>query len=493
MRKVLILGALFTITLLVFGGKEKEGRKKTSLPEDGVNPRHPSGFRPPSSLPERIVKSLKRKFFEPEESLRDQSTKRKRVEPSISVTAQPSPLKLEEMHELERKWQAVCEFRVRQALGQTSLDVADEIGAKWDVGGGRNVYLLLQKLISRGTLLRQPGSGRPRMVSGREDVQQYFLDQSFDWDHTWTYEAMANALKNEFGVGSSKTVKALFDQLEFRKARRQVRPFLKPHHMQARMAWAKEWKDFDFERDDTVVLHLDEKWFYAFSARGKVAYLPPGVDPKPYYALSKTHIPHVMFLGVVGAPREEHGFDGKIGLYHVGEEYEAKITSKYHQAGDVYWVNVNMDGKIFMDMVEHRVIPDIRKKCSWAKRVIVQIDSAGGHRIGESLDYLNGVGSKGRLKIEFRTQPANSPDTNVMDLGIWRSMQSRVVEVKFVHNAEKNMHQRIIDAVNEMWADYDPDVLSNIFDTLKLVLEKIEENDGGNSFKLPHAVKDPEC
>lgn len=453
---------------------------------------------PHESLPERIAKTLKRKIFENYEVLRDRSKRRKIEEnepASMESTSTAIPvLDVEEMTELERKWRAVLEFRVLVAKGESSNTKVNEIASKFGVGTGRNLRLLSDKIESRGSLIRKAGSGRPRVVSGRDDIQEFFNSQSEEWDHIWIYEAMANALKGEFGVGSTKTVKALIDHLEYRKSRSHVKPFLTPAHMEERMNWAKKWRDYDFVGEgDTVVVHIDEKWFYAFRERGKVAYLPPGVDPKPYYALSKTNIPHVMFLGAVAAPRDDKNFDGKIGMYHVGEEYEAKRKSKYHEKGEVYMVNINMDGDVFMDMVQNKLIPDIRKKCSWASKVIVQLDSAGGHRIGESLDYLNGLGKRGKLKIEFITQPTRSPDTNVLDLGIWRSMSSRVADVKYKRDSEKDMNQRIIDAVNEMWLEYDPNIIYNIFLTLTSVLNEIYAHDGGNTFKIPHTIKDPEC
>ena len=47
----------------------------------------------------------------------------------------------------------------------------------------------------------------------------------------------------------------------------------------------------------------------------------------------------------------------------------------------------------------------------------------------------------------------------------------------------------IINSVMDMWKDYDPSILSNIFETLKTVLSKIELVHGGNSFKQPHNEK----
>jgi transposase len=497
MRPKFFIIAIFFVILVAFAGKQRHDDEDADVDrgfgERGT--RHPSGPRP-EPLPVREAKSLKRKIFEPLENIRSWAKRARHFssEEKTDVETRFIPgNSVEELDELERKWHAVLDLSVLQALGTATNEKLDEIGTKYDVGTGRNVRYLLEKLRERGTLRRKEGSGRPACVTNRVDVIEFFERQAEEWGYSYTFEAMIGALKNEFDVGSPETVKRLRELLEHTKHRRQVRPLLTPEHMEARKEWAQEWKGFDFFDTETVVLHLDEKQFFAFSARGKIVYLPPGVDPKPFFALSKTQIPHVMFLGVVGAPRPEMNFDGKIGLYHVGEEYIAKRASKYHEHGEVYMIDVNMDGDLFMKIVTENVIPDIRKKLKWAKEVIVQIDSAGGHRVKESLDALNVVGARGKLPIRFITQPTRSPDTNVLDLGIWRSMQSRVVEVKYSSESDKKMAHRIVDAVEVMWREYDPVILNNIFITLPAILEEIYKNEGGNSYKIPHLIKDPEC
>jgi len=119
----------------------------------------------------------------------------------------------------------------------------------------------------------------------------------------------------------------------------------------------------------------------------------------------------------------------------------------------------------------------------------VQIDSAGGHRINESIPELNKIGKNPGLQIEFVTQPCRSPDTNVLDLGLWNSMKSHVVEQKYMRNSPLSMNQRIINAVMEMWTEYDSEIITGIFHTLKAVLVEIESCQGGNSFKQPRKIK----
>lgn len=468
-------------------------RKKSEEPLYTTNvPKGIFGVGPDSPLHE--VKDgprmrTKKRSFEPEENLRDRSKRRRMESSEILPRQKPEPVDLGTLLDLERKWHAVCDFKELQALGMCTNELVNSIGENYGVGNGRNVRYLSEKVDKRGSLLRKAGSGRPPVVSSRIDVQEFFAAQAVEWEYDFTFEAMANALKNEFNVGSVSTVKAIMKHLEYRSARRIVRPFLTPEHKLARLAWAQRWKGFNFTDTDTVVIHIDEKCFYAFDARGKVVYLPPGVDPKPMYALSKTQIPWVMFLGVIAAPRPKRSFDGKIGLFHVGEPKIAQKNSKYHEKGEEYWANINMDGDVFMEMMKEKVIPATLAKCPWAKKIIIQMDSAGGHRIKESVGFLNSLGSKTKIRIEFVTQPCRSPDTNVLDLGIWNSMKSRVIEQKYMKNSDLSMNQRIINAVIEMWENYDPEILTSIFQTLTAILYEIEKAEGGNSFKQPRKIK----
>lgn len=495
MRSKTILVVIFC--LLVFGiilsGRDKpEKKKKPSLLERLFRPRIPN-IPSRDTEDKRETRGIKRERFEPDEELRDQSLsswKRRRIAEKEVAEPEEIPLMPKEVGELERKYQAVIEFRVLQESGKSTNAAVDRIGEKYGIGSGRNVRLLSDYVRDRGSLVRKEGSGRPKFVSNRPDIIDFFEEKAKSFHYVFTFEAMSNALIEKFGVGSTSTVGRIMAELEYHKTRRVIRPFLTEEHKADRLKWAKEWVKFDFFDPNVVSIHIDEKAFYAFSNRGKVAYLPPGVDPEPLYALSKTQIPWVMFLGAVAAPRDDLDFDGKIGLFHVGEEYVAQKNSKYHDRGETYWVNVNMDGDVFMRMMTNNVIPAIQEKCKWAKKAIVQIDSAGGHRIGETLEKLNKIGKKTKPPIVFRTQPTRSPDTNVLDLGIWNSMRSRVSEVRYQRTADATMNQRIIDAVMEMWADYDPSKLNNIFITLTAVLKEIKDHDGGNSFKQPHTIKD---
>ena len=66
---------------------------------------------------------------------------------------------------------------------------------------------------------------------------------------------------------------------------------------------------------------VDEKWFYTMALR-LLLKLPPGVAAPKRCIQHKSHVPKTMFLAALGRPRD--GFDGKVGIWRVVAEREAK-------------------------------------------------------------------------------------------------------------------------------------------------------------------------
>src|SRR3546814_5290387 len=90
----------------------------------------------------------------------------------------------------------------------------------------------------------------------------------------------------------------LMRDLGWRRVRQRIIAPLTTDHRAARVTHAEKWLNFSYAGDPTVVIHIDEKWFYSFR-NGRTLYIPPDVTPPKFVALSKTQIPKVMFLGAV--------------------------------------------------------------------------------------------------------------------------------------------------------------------------------------------------
>jgi len=185
-------------------------------------------------------------------------------------------------------------------------------------------------------------------------------------------------------------------------------------------------------------------------------------------------------------------------MWPIVKSKTAKNHSKFHHAGDVYDVPDTLTKLKFQAMMKDKLIPAILEKVgTWADRVIVQIDSAGGHSANESTSFLSDYGqdllvpmpgrpSKTRsIKIEFISQPTKSPDLNVLDLGAWNSLQSVVEECQLECNPTKKINHRLIDAVLKAWTEWESaNKLAKLFYTLERVVKCVVRQDGGNQFNV---------
>ena len=211
---------------------------------------------------------------------------------------------------------------------------------------------------------------------------------------------------------------------KWRKASLLSRPALTEGHRQARLDWAlvnreKEWTDY---------VDIDEKYFETVPLRRRTR-VPPGELGVKQRVLSKSNVKKVMVLVAVARPRPEHEFDGKIGVWRVTKQMTAQRNSKNHIAGETYEVDASMTAQIFRQLVITKLIPTIRRKMRWATQVTVQMDNAPPH-VGEgNLEALQLAGipvGKASCRVSFVCQPPMSPDTNVLDLALFRSMSTAV-------------------------------------------------------------------
>ena len=145
-----------------------------------------------------------------------------------------------------------------------------------------------------------------------------------------------------------------------------------------------------------------------------------------------------------------------------------------------------MDGKKFATMLRTNVFPAIRKKMSGAKLVTVQMDNAGGHgmatlhkKISNALPARKGGGPT----IELVDQPAQSPDTNVCDLGLFRSVDSRIPKFR------PFQLDRFARMVSKAHRQYPGDKVEQLYQTKIAVCKKMVEAKGDNSFDLHHRKK----
>lgn len=118
-----------------------------------------------------------------------------------------------------------------------------------------------------------------------------------------------------------------------------------------------------------------------------------------------------------------------------------------------------------------------------------QVDNAGGHGLGFTFDQLNRLGATAHrnIRIQFYTQPPNSPDLNVLDLGAWNSLQKTVPALVYDPNVSAASNQsRIIHAVQQSFLNWNArEKCTSLFQTLKSFMVQLLHTEGGNA-KQPH-------
>lgn len=136
-------------------------------------------------------------------------------------------------------------------------------------------------------------------------------------------------------------------------------------------------------------------------------------------------------------------------------------------------------------MVLEKVIPAIKSKfpkSHKSKIIYVQQDNAKPHFRDDDGDVLE-EGSRDGWSIRFKSQPPNSPDFNVLDLGFFNSIQS------LQHEASPNTIDELIECVQNAFNELNMEKLDNTFLTLQSCFEATILAKGGNSYKIPHMNK----
>ncbi len=194
-----------------------------------------------------------------------------------------------------------------------------------------------------------------------------------------------------------------------------------------------------------------------------------------------------MFLTVVAHLRyDKHRnsyCNGKIDIWPFVERTVAKRSSVNRPKGAMTTTAVNVDHDVYRRCIIGRVFSAIRERFPNGSRRIVNIqqDNARPHIKCDDL-HVQAAGNDG-WKMKMVNQPANSPDLNILDLGLFRSLQA-IQPKKYVKEVET-----LVSVVRKALNEITGDTLLRNFTTLKEVMKCVLDNDGGNYFKVPHSKK----
>jgi hypothetical protein len=241
-------------------------------------------------------------------------------------------------------------------------------------------------------------------------------------------------------------------------------------------------------------VHIDEKWFN-LCQDGEGYLLVEGEEPPVRHVKHKNYIGKVMFLCAQARPRWDHHakkqWDGKIGIWPIGKYTVAQRNSVNRAAGTVEWESENIDHELYRDLMVNHVFTEIMNKWPAAEwnnpnfKIRIQQDGAGGHTKFDDAYLAETLAELGITdKIEIYTQPPNSPDLNILDLGLFNALQAEYYDTSPKNEVE------LIAMVEQTYNNYCYLKINRVFVTLQTVFNAVIECNGGNDYKLEHMNKD---
>ena len=148
--------------------------------------------------------------------------------------------------------------------------------------------------------------------------------------------------------------------------------------------------------------------------------------------------------------------------------------------------DLNVDKEVYFKFFTEKILPAIRRKfpSSTSRLIRIQQDNAPAHGLVsmQNEEFVQAVQRNG-LNIEFKPQVGNSPDTNVLDLGFFNSIQA-LQQSKRMQSKED-----IIEATKEAFNGLHRETLEKVFLSHQAVCGEIILHEGSNEYKMPHYKK----
>ena len=197
-----------------------------------------------------------------------------------------------------------------------------------------------------------------------------------------------------------------------------------------------------------------------------------------------------MFLCAVVKPHfnpcSNSWWDGKLGIWPIGDWELVKQKLKNRPKGTLVWKNKIVTKEVYHDLLITKLIPSILEK--WprgdrlSRKIFIQQDGAKNH-ISCNNKLFNNALVKNSINTTLYTQAVNSPDANLLDLGFFRAIQS------FNDAAPKN-EEELIEAVSAAYDKYPRHKINQTWLTLQCCFNQIIMHHGDNDYNIDHIGKE---
>nr|XP_020167633.2 uncharacterized protein LOC109753120 [Aegilops tauschii subsp. strangulata] len=297
-------------------------------------------------------------------------------------------------------------------------------------------------------------------------------------------------LSKALGV-SCTTLHSRFEWGHLRRHSNKLRPHLNLSNIVKRLKWCLAMCEdyWSATRELDNIAYMDEKWFNMTGEVNNYYLLPE--EPDPLRTLHhKDSIAKVMFLAAVAKPRYGKGgevtFDGKLGIWAFVTESPAQRTSENRDKGTLKLKSLKVTRDVMRYYMCEKLIPAIQER--WpdedeGRTIYIQQDNATPHILPDDPVFRQVI-EQTDLDIKLLQQPPNSPDMNILDLCIFRSLQSHTDS-----RAPQSIRE-LIEGVEKEYRNYPVDKLARSFVTLQSCIREVMRNKGAINYSIPHMNKE---
>ena len=305
------------------------------------------------------------------------------------------------------------------------------------------------------------------------------------WRRHETYHSTAKAM----GVALSTVQRMLLHRDVCQVHTSSLKPMLTEENKMSRMELALSFIDKNntskFENMEDLI-HINKKWFYL--TKDGQCFIIAADEEEPYRHIQhKSFLTKIMFLCAVARPRYDTNknawFDRKIGIWPIGKWEPVKGSSKKCAKGTPVWKNQCITRDVYHEYLIQKFLPGVKERWPMRNgRIRLQQDGAKLHILEDDMEFKEAVDEIG-LNLTMFTQWPNSSDTNILNLGFFRAIQS------FNDDCPAN-EEELIKSVEKAYGEYPFRKLNHVWLTLQSCLNMIIENDGGNDYKILHMGKE---
>ncbi|KAE9004658.1 hypothetical protein PR002_g17002 [Phytophthora rubi] len=165
------------------------------------------------------------------------------------------------------------------------------------------------------------------------------------------------------------------------------------------------------------------------------------------------------------------------------EKAPAKRSSRRRPAGTLETKEVSVTKATYHDMLISRVLPSIEARWpNTSGAVVIQQDNAPARIKPDDPQFTEAAACCGR-HVELRFQPANSPDLNALDLGLFCAIQARQ------RKTIARTLDELIEAITESYWELPARTINAAFISLQDSMDQCIKQRGDNAYKPRHMKK----